>query len=181
MLRRIGAAVVTLPGGEVFQALQSGAIDAGEFVGPWNDFAFGFHQVAKNYYGPGPGEPCSTEEIGINASAYNALPDDLKLIIKTVAMSAADETTMDYETNNAKTVRILKAEHGVNVRLLPQAIVEGLAVAAGEIVQELLADPDPVVREVIASYAQYRNLMAEYAPFGHAGVMNARTSPFPEA
>lgn len=51
MLRRVGVAVVTLPGGEVFQALQSGTIDAGEFVGPWNDFAFGFHQVAKNYYG----------------------------------------------------------------------------------------------------------------------------------
>lgn len=180
MLRRVGVAVVTLPGGEVFQALQSGTIDAGEFVGPWNDFAFGFHQVAKNYYAPGLGEPCSTEEIGMNAAAYDALPDDLKLIIKTVAMSAADETTMDYEINNAKTVRILKEEHGVNIRLLPQQIVDGLATAANEMVEELLADPDPVVREVMGSYAKFRNLMAEYAPYAHAGVMNARTTPFAE-
>lgn len=181
MLRRVGVAVVTLPGGEVFQALQSGTIDAGEFVGPWNDFAFGFHQVAKHYYGPGVGEPCSTEEIAINASAYNALPDDLKLIIKTVAMSAADETTMDYEINNARTLRVLRAEHEVNVHQLPQPIVEGLAVAANEMVQELLADPDPVVREVMASYAGFRNLMTEYAPYATGGQYAARTMMFPES
>jgi TRAP-type mannitol/chloroaromatic compound transport system substrate-binding protein len=95
-------------------------------------------------------------------------------------MSAADETTMDYEINNAKTVRILKAEHGVNIRLVPQPIVEGLAVAANEMVEELLADPDPVVREVMGSYAKFRNLMAEYAPYAFAGEMNARTLPFAE-
>jgi TRAP-type mannitol/chloroaromatic compound transport system substrate-binding protein len=181
MLRRIGVAVVTLPGGEVFQALQSGTIDAGEFVGPWNDFAFGFHQVAKHYYGPGVGEPCSTEEIGMNASAYNALPDDLKLVIKTVAMSAANETTMDYEINNAKTVRILTAEHGVQIHQVPQPIVDGLAVAANEMVAELLEDPDPKVREVMASYASFRNLMTEYAPYATGGQYAARKLMFPEA
>jgi TRAP-type mannitol/chloroaromatic compound transport system substrate-binding protein len=181
MLNRVGAAVVTLPGGEVFQALQSGTIDAAEFVGPWNDFAFGFHQVAKNYYAPGVGEPSSTEEVVMNAAAWDALPDDLKLIVKTVAMSAAVETTMDYEINNARTVRVLQAEHGVTVRMLPQAIVDGLAAATGELVQELHADSDPVVREVIGSYAQYRNLMAEYAPYAFAGEMNARTLPFAES
>lgn len=181
MLRRVGVAVVTLPGGEVFQALQSGTIDAGEFVGPWNDFAFGFHQVAKHYYGPGVGEPCSTEEIVMNSEAHDALPDDLKLIIKTVAMSAADETTMDYEINNAKTVRILKAEHGVNVHQVPAEIVEGLAVAANEMVAELLEDPDPMVREVMTSYSAFRNLMTEYAPYATGGQYNARTLMFPEA
>ena len=180
MLNKVGVAVVTLPGGEVFQALQSGTIDAAEFVGPWNDFAFGFHQVAKNYYAPGVGEPSSTEEVVMNASAYNALPDDLKLIVKTVAMSAAVETTMDYEINNAKTVRLLTSEHGVTVRTVPQAIVDGLAAATGELVQDLHADSDPMVREVIGSYAKYRNLMAEYAPYGFAGEMNARTLPFAE-
>ena len=116
----------------------------------------------------------------MNASAYNALPDDLKLIVKTVAMSAAVETTMDYEINNAKTVRLLTSEHGVTVRTVPQAIVDGLAAATGELVQELHADSDPVVREVIGSYAKYRNLMAEYAPYAFAGEMNARTQPFAE-
>jgi TRAP-type mannitol/chloroaromatic compound transport system substrate-binding protein len=181
MLRRVGVAVVTLPGGEVFQALQSGTIDAGEFVGPWNDFAFGFHQVAKHYYGPGVGEPCSTEEIAMNASAYQALPDDLKQIIKTVAMSAAVETTQDYELNNAKTLRILRSEHGVNVHKVPDEIVVGLAAAANEMVQELLADPDPMVREVMASYAATRNLMTEYAPYATGGQYNARTLMFPES
>lgn len=117
----------------------------------------------------------------MNASAFNALPEDLQEVIKTVAMSAAVETTQDYEINNAKTVRILKEEHGVNVSLLPDTIVEGLAAATNEMVEELLADSDPVVREVMGSYASFRNLMAEYAPYAWGGQAKARTLVFPEA
>lgn len=181
MLRRVGVAVVTLPGGEVFQALQSGAIDAGEFIGPWNDFAFGFHQVAKNYYAPGPGEPSSAEEIGMNAGAFDALPDDLKEIVKTVAMSASEETTTNYDMNHAKTLKLLVEEHGVAVRMLSDEIMEGLGKAAQEMVAELLQDDDPIVREVMASYASFRNLTAGYARYSYGAQMNARTFDFPEA
>jgi hypothetical protein len=65
-------------GRDMFQALQSGALDAGEFIGPWTDSALGYYQVAKNYYWPGVGEPSSAEECGVNAQAYDELPDDLK-------------------------------------------------------------------------------------------------------
>ncbi|MGI9331840.1 MAG: TRAP transporter substrate-binding protein, partial [Gammaproteobacteria bacterium] len=60
VLRRMGAAVVTIPGGELFQALQSGAIDATEWIGPWHDLAFGFYKITKFYYWPGFHEPTST-------------------------------------------------------------------------------------------------------------------------
>lgn len=181
MLRRVGVAVVTLPGGEIFQALQTGTIDAGDFIGPWNDFAFGFHQVAKNYYYPGVGEPSSAEEIAINMSAFDALPDDLKQIIKTVAMSASEETTTDYDLNHAKTLPILVKEHGVKLLPVPEEILEGLQVATNEMVSELLGDDDPMVAKVMGSYAKFRNTTAEYARYSYAAQMNARTQVFPEA
>ncbi|MCA8868928.1 MAG: TRAP transporter substrate-binding protein [Rhodobacteraceae bacterium] len=181
MLRRVGVAVVTLPGGEVFQALQAGTIDAGEFIGPWNDFAFGFHQVAKHYYYPGPGEPSSAEEIVMNAAAYDALPNDLKLIVKTVAMSASEETTTDYDLNHAKAVRTLVKDHGVQLHKVPDEILAGLGKATQELVSDLLADSDPLVAETMASYAKFRNITAEYARYSYAAQMNARTQDFPEA
>ena len=87
MCARIGMAVQAMSGPAMFQALQSGALDAGEFIGPWTDSALGFHQLAKNYYWPGVGEPSSAEECGVNADAWNALPDDLKSVVSTACAS----------------------------------------------------------------------------------------------
>ncbi len=78
MCSKIGMAVQAMGGRDMFQALQSGALDAGEFIGPWTDSALGFYQTAKNYYWPGVGEPSSAEECAVNANVYNELPDDLK-------------------------------------------------------------------------------------------------------
>ena len=81
VINRMGATAVNLPGGEIMPALQSGVIDATEWVGPWNDLAFGFHKVAKYYYGPGFHEPSSALECLVNLEAYNKLPGDLQLIV----------------------------------------------------------------------------------------------------
>ena len=78
MCTKLGMAVQAMSGPAMFQALQSGALDAGEFIGPWTDSALGYYQIAKNYYWPGVGEPSSAEECAVNLEAYNDLPDDLK-------------------------------------------------------------------------------------------------------
>lgn len=66
MYSKIGVAVQAMGGAAMFQALQSGTIDAGEFIGPWSDSARGYHQIAKYYYWPGVGEPSSAEETAVN-------------------------------------------------------------------------------------------------------------------
>ena len=73
VLRRLGAAVVNLPGGEIFPALQSGAIDGTEWVGPWNDLAFGFYKIVKNYYFPGFHEPGTALSAGFNRQKWEGL------------------------------------------------------------------------------------------------------------
>jgi len=82
VLRRMGAAVVALPGGEIFPALQSGAIDATEWVGPWNDLAFGFHRIVKFYYFPGFHEPGSGLAFSMNKKVWDGLPDSDKAIVE---------------------------------------------------------------------------------------------------
>ncbi len=81
VLRRAGGTPVTLPGSEIFTALQTGAIDATEWVGPYNDASFGLHKAARYYYYPGWQEPGPGLEIIINRQAWDALPADLQEIV----------------------------------------------------------------------------------------------------
>ncbi|MCF6276055.1 MAG: TRAP transporter substrate-binding protein, partial [Robiginitomaculum sp.] len=73
VIRRLGGAAVKLSGGEIYQALQSGAIDATEWVGPWNDYAFGFYREAPYYYGPGFHEPGAALGVGVTLDVWNSL------------------------------------------------------------------------------------------------------------
>ena len=69
-LRKLGATIVNLPVGEIFGALQSGTIDATEWVGPWQDLAAGFYKVTKYYYWPGMHEPATLNEITVNKAKF---------------------------------------------------------------------------------------------------------------
>jgi TRAP-type mannitol/chloroaromatic compound transport system substrate-binding protein len=83
VLRRLGAVVVVLGGGEIVPALRSGAIDASEWVGPWNDMQLGLHKVSKFYYYPGFHEPDTGVTIGINKSLWDSLPAEDRNVITT--------------------------------------------------------------------------------------------------
>ena len=82
VLRRLGAVVVTLPGGEIIPSLQSGAIDASEFVGPWVDMAIGLHKAAKYYYYPGFHEPGAAISLAVNKKLWDSLDSTEQSIIE---------------------------------------------------------------------------------------------------
>ena len=89
VLRRNGGIPVAMPGGEIFTALQTGTIDAAEWIGPYNDLAFGMHKVANHYYYPGWHEPAAILDCFINLEKWNSLPDDLKTIEQEFLNSSA--------------------------------------------------------------------------------------------
>src|SRR5690606_12072268 len=101
--------------------------------------------------------------------------------IRTVAMANSEYTTTYYDYHNAQALDALVREHGVQLHTLSDEIVAGLADATRQIVGELLADSDPLVREVMASYAKFRNQTAEYARHSYAPNMNVRDFAFPES
>src|SRR3546814_14236216 len=110
MCSRLGMAVQSLSGRDMFQALQSGALDAGEFIGPWSDSALGYYQVAKNYYWPGVGEPSAAEECAVNMNAYNALSDDLKQAVSYACSSLYHDLWTEYSTQHAQELQKLVPE-----------------------------------------------------------------------
>ena len=178
MCTKLGMAVQAMGGGDMFQALQAGTIDAGEFIGPWSDSALGFHQVAKNYYWPGVGEPSSAEECAVNMDVWEGLDDDLKLAVRTACESLYNPVLTEYTTKHALTLRDLVANEGVIVRELPEEVIVAMGNAAGEVMEELLADSDELVRRITESFLAYRTLMVEYMPYADNGQMNARVLDF---
>ena len=86
-------------------SMQSGAIDAAEWVGPWNDLAFGLYQVAKFYYTPAFHEPGPGLEIFVGKDKFDALSPDLQAIIRYAAQAISENTLADFTFNNLQPLR----------------------------------------------------------------------------
>jgi len=153
--KRLGGTPVTLPGGELFTALQTGAIDASEWVGPYNDLAFGFHKVAKYYYYPGWHEPSATLEIIVNREAFLELPEDHQEAIAVAARAANQEMLDEYTTRNAIALQELVKTHNVEVLPLPEAVLAALKTESEKLLLEL-AEGDETLKAVYESYVQYQ-------------------------
>ncbi len=176
MATKLGMAAQAMGGGDMFQALQTGALDAGEFIGPWTDSALGFYQVAKNYYWPGVGEPASAEECGVNAEVYNELPEDLKQVVDFACQSLYNPVWTEYTTKHAQSLQTMVAEHGVQVRRLPDDVITAMGAAAAEVIDELRQDDDELVKRITESYLAYRDLVGGYMSYADNGQMNARAA-----
>ena len=174
MAAKMGMAAEAMSGPAMFQALQTGALDAGEFIGPWTDSALGYYQVAKNYYWPGVGEPSSAEECGVNADAFAALSDDLKEVVTQACNGLYNPVWTEYTTKHAQSLKTLVSEHGVNVRKLPDDVITAMGKAAGEVMEEYRGDDDELVRRITESFIAYRDLVGGYMTYADNGQMNAR-------
>jgi len=178
MCAKLGMAVQAMGGRDMFQALQSGALDAGEFIGPWSDSALGFQQVAKNYYWPGVGEPSSAEECAVNMAAYEALPADLQQAVALACESLYNPVWTEYTTKHALALQQLVAEQGVQVKKLPDDVIVAMGNAAGEVIAELRENDDELVRRIVESFLAYRASVSDYMVYADNGQMNARAMDY---
>ena len=173
VLKEAGGIPVTLPGGELFTALQTGVIDATEWVGPYNDLTFGFHQAAKYYYYPGWHEPGPMLELLINIDAWNSLPKHLQVIIETATKAVNQDTLDEYLARNNKALTELIEVHGVELRKLPDDVIEEFRVISNEILSDL-AEEDEVIGKVYDSYIEFKNNVAEYHKISEDSFIEAR-------
>lgn len=154
VLTRAGVTTVNLPGSEIFTALQTGSIDATEWVGPYNDIAFGLNQTARYYYYPGWQEPGPTLECIVSKPAWDRLPEDLKAVVRVACQATNLDMISDYMARNATSLAQLEADSSVEVRPFPASVLEGLREIALQVVEELAAK-DPLVARVWASYGAF--------------------------
>ena len=127
VLRRLGAIVVTLPGGEIMPALKSGAIDASEWIGPWLDMALGLHKAAGYYYYPGFHEPGSGFSVGINKGVWESFDASDRRVIEAVAASEYARSLAEFNANNALSLRKLRDEGTVKILKFDDSSAEGLS------------------------------------------------------
>jgi len=174
VLSRVGGTPVTLPGGEIFTSLQSGAIDATEWVGPYNDLAFGFHKAAKYYYYPGWHEPGTTLECFVNKKAFEALPQDLQKIVEYASKIANQDMLAEYTARNNAALHELTSKHKVQLRRYPDEVLKKLKSISDQVVGELAAK-DPQSGKVFDSFRKFRDQVVAFSDVAERAYMNARS------
>ncbi len=161
IMRRLGVTVTLTPPGEIFQAMQSGAVDAAEWIGPWNDLAFGLYRVADHYYVMPTHELGPALEFIVNRSAWEALPDDLKAVVTEAARASAFEALADFTFHNIRSLPTLVAEHKAQVRTLPDDVLKAMGAESQKVLAETAATSD-VAREVNDSFTAFRSQAMAY-------------------
>ena len=156
-----GGTSVNIPGGELYTALQTGVIDAAEWVGPENDLAFGFQQIAKYYYYPGWHEPGPSMELIINKTAFEKLPADLQAIVAYAARAMSQDMLDSYSANNSRALKELVEKQGVQLRKLPDEVLKHFY-DISQRVYEQHAAKDPQFKRVYESYKSFMDDAADY-------------------
>jgi TRAP-type mannitol/chloroaromatic compound transport system substrate-binding protein len=173
VLKRAGGTPVNLPGGELFVALQNGTIDATEWVGPYNDLAFGLYKAARYYYYPGFHEPGTTLEAIINKSAFAALPKDLQSIVVNACKVVNQDLLAEYTARNPIALETLLQKHKVELRAYPEDVVAELYKLSREVVAEL-ANRDAFSKKVYESYNQFYQRSRSWSDISDLAYLQAR-------
>lgn len=173
VLAKAGGTPITLPGGEIFTALQTNLIDATEWVGPYNDLAFGLHQVAKYYYYPGWHEPGTVLEFLVNTKALEALPSDLQAIVVGAARIINQDMLDEYVANNQRALFELQTKHNVDVRPFPKEVLLGLKQLSEEVLNNI-AHQNALTQEVFQSLDQYRTQSRAFSNISERAYLNSR-------
>jgi TRAP-type mannitol/chloroaromatic compound transport system substrate-binding protein len=173
VLKKVGASPINLPGSEIFMALQTGTIDATEWVGPYNDLAFGLYKAAKYYYYPGWHEPGSAVEAIFNKDAFNALPNDLQAIVRSAVQQANLSMLSEFTARNNAALHTLVNEHQVILKPYPQDLLIALKKASDETLEEVAAN-DPESQKVYDSFKSFLDSVSEWHDVSERAFINAR-------
>lgn len=161
VLKRAGGTPELIAGGEIFSALEMGRIDAAEFVGPYNDLAFGFYKAAKYYYYPGWHEPGTTLEAIINKEAFEALPTDLQDVVRTACLTANADMLAEFTEKNSEALKVLVEKHQVQVKPLPQEVLDHLEGISETLVAEQ-GQANDLSKRIYASYKAFKTKAQEW-------------------
>ena len=173
VLKRLGGTPVSLPGGELFTALTSGTIDATEWVGPYNDLAFGLYKAAKYYYYPGFHEPGTILEALINRKAFEKLPKDLQSIVLNACRVVNMDMLAEYYARNPGALDQLVDKHKVQLRAYPDDVLRQLRKVSAEVAEEL-AGQNQAAKKIYESYQGFLYSARKFSRISDLAYLKAR-------
>ncbi len=168
-----GGTAVRIPGSELYTSLQTGVIDATEWVGPYNDLALGLYEVAEYYYYPGWHEPGSMLEFIVNRDSFEALPPDLQAIVTYAARAANQDMLDEFTARNNAALKDLVENHGVKLRKLPDDVLQALYERSEDAMRSLVEE-DEMAAKVYASYKRFYDGVRAYHHISEQAYINAR-------
>ena len=160
VMKRLGVNTQVLPGGEIFLALERGAIDAAEWVGPYDDEKLGLHKAAKFYYYPGWWEPGPTLEVQVNKSEWEKLPQEYQEIFKTAAMEANLNMLAKYDSLNGEVLKRL-VENGTKLTAYSSEILQAAQKASFDLYEEN-ASKDATFKQVYEQWNKFRKQVSQW-------------------
>lgn len=171
--RRLGATPQTTPPAEILTSLQSGLLDAAEFVGPGTDIALALYRVAPYYYGPGFNKPNGTGECLISLRAWESLDSPLKAVVAHACAVEASYALAEMERLNVEALALLTGRHNVKLRTFPAELIASARKHAAEVLAELAAR-GAAARKVHDSYVAFRERAAAWSRVSLKAVLDAR-------
>ncbi len=154
VLERIGGVPQNIPGGEIYQALEKGTIDAAEWVGPYDDQKLGFNKVAPFYYYPGWWEGGPELDLFVNQKAWDALSAENKAIVESATAHAHVVMQARYDALNPGALKQLVGA-GTKLRPFPQDVMAAAYKEAMALYAELSAK-NPEWAKIYADYSKFR-------------------------
>lgn len=174
VMELVGATTVTKQGGEIFQALSQGNIDATEWVGPWNDLAFGFHTIVKKYYYPGIHEPGTALGLGLNKELWDDMDAQDQAIIEHAAAAENDAMLAEFNANNGRALSTLINEHNVELKRFDDSILSELSKVSAQVLADA-ANSDPFTKKVFDSFSAARMDSMRWGAVSEQAFMYARS------
>ena len=177
VLKSFGANTVLLAGADVLPSLASGAIDATEWIGPAADLGKGLHQAAQYYYNPGWHEPATILDCSIDMFEWEKLDDTTKEIITIASKAVNMEVLSFFQAVNDSSYQKLINEHGVQMRQLPDDVMNALGQRAGEVCSSIAAE-DPVSQALFSHIVEFRSSILRWTNTSEKEYMRVRSLPF---
>ncbi len=175
VLERLGAVPQNIPGGEIYQALEKGTIDAAEWIGPYDDLKLGFNKVAPVYHYPGWWEGGPQLSLYVNKKAYDGLSSEYKAIVEAAASYAHSDMQAKYDYKNPGALKTLVGQ-GTKLVAFPNDVMAAAFKAAEEVYAELNAS-NPAWKKIYTDYATFRrdaNLWFRFTEARFDGFMQAQ-------
>ncbi len=173
VLRRMGATVVITPGGEIVGALESGAIDAAEWIGPWMDIALGLHKAAAYYYYPGFHEPGTNQTLGINKTLWDGLTPSDRALIEAAAQAEVTRSLAEFNAENVKALKVLRADERIKIVRFNDDLIREFGRLSKEVIAEIGAK-DPLTRKVHDSYMAFLAGIMDWGELSETGYRDTR-------
>ena len=162
VVKELGALPVSVAPAEIFQSLQSGALDSAEFLAPWQDYAYGLHKAASYYYYPGFHEPNGSAECLINRKAYESLPQHIKEVIISACQAENVRGLSESHWYNAVSLERLTKTQGVELRAYDPQLLRQLKEASEQVLIEVGSGSD-LARRIYQSYSRAKDLTARWS------------------